>query len=59
MSLKPISANQFSLLRVLLACYLLIHFVGLIPVGVDIFSDQGMLSEPSLMPTWGVLPNLF
>ena len=58
MSLKPISANQFSLLRVLLACYLLIHLWGLF-VGVDIFADQGMLSELSLMPTWGVLPNLF
>ena len=59
MSLKPISAHQFSVLRLLLASYVLIHFVSLFPSAVDLFSNVGMVSDPSILPTWGILPNVF
>lgn len=59
MPLAPITPNQFALLRALFGLYLLIHFLGLFPVGVELFSNEGMIADPSLQPTWGLVPNLF
>ena len=59
MSAPAISPRQFSLLRVVLALYLCVHFVGLMPAAEALFSGAGMASDPTLLPGWGRLPNLF
>lgn len=59
MKATMISAHQFSLCRMILAVYLCVHFLGLFPVGVELFSAQGMITDPALLPSWGKLPNLF
>jgi predicted DCC family thiol-disulfide oxidoreductase YuxK len=50
--------HQFGLFRFLLGAYCAIHLLGLLPHGVELFSNQGMLPDPSLLPTWEV-PNIF
>jgi predicted DCC family thiol-disulfide oxidoreductase YuxK len=54
-----ITPHQFALYRIVLALYCLVHFLGLLPYGTELFSDQGMLSDPSVLPTWGILPTVF
>ena len=52
----PITAGHYGFLRILLGCYLCIHFLHLLPYGSELFSDQGVLpSEYS--PLMGIIPN--
>lgn len=53
------TGGQYSLFRVLLGCYLFIHFSYLIPWGTEMFSSAGMLPDANNSPLIGVLPNLF
>jgi len=53
----PISPGQFALFRILFGAYLLQHFLWLLPSGVELFSTAGILGDPQLNPTHGVLPN--
>ncbi|MEJ6830928.1 MAG: hypothetical protein QNK61_12115, partial [Akkermansiaceae bacterium] len=39
---------QFTFFRIVLGSYLLWHFLGLLPYGTEIFSDQGIISDGSL-----------
>jgi len=53
----PISPGQFTLFRILFGAYLLQHFLWLLPAGAELFSSEGMLGDPMLNPTHGILPN--
>lgn len=52
----PITGGQYSVLRLLLGSFLLIHFVQLIPYGTEIFSASGIVPA-STSPLLGYLPN--
>ncbi len=54
---KSISAGQFAVFRILFGTYLLQHFLWLLPAGAELFSNQGVLADPKLNPTHGLLPN--
>src|SRR5687768_11568694 len=54
---KEISPYQFACFRILLGGYLLVHFAFLIPYGPELFSNQGVMSDPKLNFTYGILPN--
>lgn len=53
---SPITGGYYSLIRILLGSYLLIHFIQLIPYGTEIFSAAGVLSGTN-SPLLGILPN--
>ena len=51
---------QFSIFRIMLGVYLLLHFIFLFPFSNTLFSNEGMLSSPELNPLYGLFPiNLF
>ncbi len=56
--LKWYSAYQFSLFRIILGIYLTIHFISLIPYGTEVWSAEGMMSDPTINLTHGLFPNL-
>jgi hypothetical protein len=56
--MKSISRMQFAIFRLVLGIYLVAHFVALIPYGTELFSDRGVLANPRLNFTFGILPNL-
>lgn len=51
------SPQQFATFRIALGSYLAWHFAALIPYGVELFSDHGVLANPRLNFTYGILPN--
>jgi hypothetical protein len=55
--MKQISAAQFAIFRIALGLYLAFHFAQLIPYGAELFSNQGMLPDARLNPTFGILPS--
>lgn len=56
-AVKNLSAGQFAIFRMIIGAYLLQHFLYLLPVGPELFSNQGVLADPRLNPTFGLLPN--
>lgn len=52
------TALQFSVFRIILGVYLVIHFAMLIPYGMEIWSNAGILPDPSLNLTHGIFPNI-
>jgi len=56
LSASPITGGYYSLIRVLLGCYLVIHFIHLLPYSAEIFSAQGLLPS-ELSPLLGIIPN--
>jgi predicted DCC family thiol-disulfide oxidoreductase YuxK len=56
-AVKNISAGQFALFRVVFGAYLLQHFLWLLPSGAELFGHAGVLADPRLNPTHGLLPN--
>ena len=55
--IKNISPWQFACFRMLFGSYLVVHFAGLLPYGGELFSGAGLLADPKLNFTFGVLPN--
>ena len=53
------SPYQFALFRISFGPYLVQHFLLLFPCAAEVFSNQGMLPDPTLITTWGLLPNVF
>lgn len=51
-------ALQFALFRIIFGSYLVLHFVQLLPFAPAIWSNQGMLPDPSVNLTSGTFPNL-
>lgn len=56
--MKSYSPYQFSFFRIILGLYLMVHFIYLIPYASEIWSSQGVLSDPSLNLTYGYFPNI-
>jgi hypothetical protein len=52
------TGGQYSVFRAIFGLYLLIHFAQLLPWGTELFSDQGMLGEPSASPLYPLFPNI-
>ena len=55
---SPLSPWWFLVFRTTLAVYLLIHFLGLIPFGLETFSNQGMIKDALDIPTNQFFPNI-
>lgn len=55
--MSSISARHFAFFRITLGLYLAVHFAQLLPYGAELFSNQGMLPQPQLNLTFGILPN--
>jgi predicted DCC family thiol-disulfide oxidoreductase YuxK len=51
------SPYQFALFRIVLGAYLTVHFAHLIPYAAEVWSGQGVLPDPSLLPSFGIFPN--
>ena len=54
----PVSGRQFAWFRIAFGVYLAIHFTHLLPWGPELFSRDGVLPDPALNPTHGILPNV-
>jgi predicted DCC family thiol-disulfide oxidoreductase YuxK len=51
------TGGQYSVYRVLLGGFLVVHFGLLLPYGAEVFGSGGALASASLSPLMGVLPN--
>lgn len=49
--------SQFAIFRFLFGSYLTWHFIALLPYGTELFSNEGVMKDPSLNPTFGIFPN--
>lgn len=49
--------SQFALFRIFFGAFLTWHFIALIPYGSELFSSEGIISDPTLNPTYGIFPN--
>lgn len=52
----PITAGHYAFIRILLGCYLCIHFLHLLPYGAELFSSSGLLPAVN-SPLLGIIPN--
>jgi len=52
------TGGQYSLFRALFGCYLLVHFVDLMPWGSELFSNQGALADGAASPLLYLFPNV-
>jgi len=52
------TGGQYSVFRLLLGGYLVVHFLHLMPWGPELFSFTGMLANGTDSPLFGVLPNV-
>lgn len=52
------TGGQYSVFRILLGCYLLVHFLSLLPWGAELFSSRGALSSASASPLIHLFPNV-
>ncbi len=52
------TAHQFSLVRIILGAYLTLHFASLLPWGVEMFSNQGVIPLAAHSPLIKAFPNL-
>ena len=49
--------SQFTFFRILFGSFLTWHFLALIPYGTELFSNEGLIGDASLNPTYGLFPN--
>jgi predicted DCC family thiol-disulfide oxidoreductase YuxK len=52
------TGGQYSIFRILFGCYLLQHFLTLLPWGAELFSNRGALPSGSGSPLIHLFPNL-
>jgi len=52
------TGGQYSTFRILLGCYLLQHFLALLPCGGELFSNRGALARASASPLIRLFPNV-
>ncbi|MEE9422309.1 MAG: DCC1-like thiol-disulfide oxidoreductase family protein [Gammaproteobacteria bacterium] len=52
----PVTAGHYSLIRMLMGSYLMIHFLHLLPYGAELFSSEGLLPA-QLSPLLGIISN--
>lgn len=56
MRTELLTGGQYSLYRVLLGSYLLVHFAHLVPWAAEVFGRGGLIADASLSPLMAVLP---
>lgn len=56
MRTESLSGGQYSLYRVFLGSYLLVHFTHLLPWAAEVFGRGGLVAEPGLSPLMAALP---
>lgn len=56
--MRPRSPYHFSFFRIALGAYLCVHFVELLPYAAEVWGPHGLLPDPALNLTHGVLPNI-
>jgi predicted DCC family thiol-disulfide oxidoreductase YuxK len=49
--------SQFTLFRIIFGSFLTWHFLALIPYGTELFSNEGLIGDATLNPTYGLFPN--
>jgi len=54
----PITPHQFTIFRIILGVYLLVHFASLIPYAPEMFSNQGLIPNGFWNPTSKIFPNI-
>lgn len=54
--MKWFSSTTFALFRIIFGTYLLVHFIHLLPVSEELFSNQGVINSSTLLPSYGKLP---
>lgn len=54
--MKWYGPTQFALYRIVLGIYLTIHFAQLLPVGTEIFSNEGVIKNATILPSYGKMP---
>lgn len=52
----PITRGQYSVWRLCLGVFLMVHFIHLLPFGVELFTQQGVFGA-STSPLMGIIPN--
>src|SRR4030095_14322571 len=52
------TGGQYSIVRVVLAAYLFVHFAALVPFGPEIFSNAGALVPAAASPLAHLFPNV-
>jgi hypothetical protein len=52
------SGGQYSLFRIIFGCYLLQHFLALLPWGAELFSNRGALANEAASPLIRLFPNV-
>ena len=56
--MKSYSTYQFAIFRIILGSYLVIHFFSLIGYAPEIWSNEGLIADPAINLTFGIVPNL-
>ncbi len=54
--MKWFSSTTFASFRIILGIYLVVHFVQLLPVCEELFSNQGVIKNASILPSYDKLP---
>lgn len=54
--MKWIGPTQFAIFRIIFGSYLTVHFLQLVPVGKEVFSNEGVIPDASILPTYDKLP---
>jgi sterol desaturase/sphingolipid hydroxylase (fatty acid hydroxylase superfamily) len=54
--MKLFGPTAFALFRVTLGLYLLIHFLRIYSVSPELFSNQGVVKDATILPSYGKLP---
>jgi sterol desaturase/sphingolipid hydroxylase (fatty acid hydroxylase superfamily) len=54
--MKWFSSSTFSIYRIILGLYLSVHFIHLYFDGTELFSNQGVIPDASILPTYGKIP---
>jgi hypothetical protein len=57
-AVAPVTGRQFAWFRIVFGVYLAVHFAHLAPWAGELFSAEGVLPDPALNPTYGILPNI-
>lgn len=56
--MKAFSTSIFAIYRIILGIYLTIHFIQLLPITKELFSNQDMIHNSSILPSYKKLPIL-
>lgn len=54
--MKWFSSTIFSIFRILFGSYLFVHYVQLLPVCEEVFSNQGVIKNAQILPSYNILP---